>query len=148
MLSAEAAGTPSFSYRWNHTLTCPFSRPASINYAPFPTDEERPFFGPTHISDVPFAFGNLDLMPLGNGTCNATQAEHQLSKQIRASWTAMAVHGNPSAGKLQWPRFKSGSEKGVVFNDEAHVGAIDFAECRFWGRIWNELSGAELPFLD
>ena len=144
MRSAEAAGVASYMYRWNHTLSCPFD--IVPNLGPFPSAEERPIFGPTHISDVPFAFGNLDRMPLGNGSCNATSAEHALSKTMRASWTAMA-NGDPSTSGLKWPRYNTCDSKGVVFGDEAKVETIGNSECQFWGEVWKDITGSNIPFL-
>ena len=147
MYTAQAAQKGAFVYRWNHTLSCPFSRPKSLDYGPFPTPQLRDQFGPTHISDIPFVFGNLDHMPLGNGTCNATKAEYALSDQMRASWTAMATKQNPSVDGLTWPKFSSCDDKGVNYNDVASVGTVDYGECAFWGAIWNDMAGAKLDWL-
>lgn len=146
MQSAEVSKVDAYVYRWNHTLSCPFLIAAPLGNVPFPTPQERDIFGPTHISDVPFAFGNLDNMPLGKGNCTATSAEHQLSTVMRESWTAM-TSGNPSIDGLNWPRFAACDSKGVVFGNEAKVDALGFPECQFWGAIWNDITGGKVAFL-
>lgn len=144
MQSADVSGVDSFLYRWNHTLTCPFDVVPGIGA--FPPPKERDLFGPTHVSDVPFAFGNLDKMPVGKGTCNATKAEHELSKVMRAAWTAMA-YGDASSSQLKWPRYNACDSKGVVFEETAKVDALDFTDCQFWGAIWSDITGHKVPFL-
>lgn len=146
MQSAEVSKVDAYLYRWNHTLSCPFLIAASLGGVPFPTPQEREIFGPTHISDVPFAFGNIDNMPLGKGNCTATKAEHELSRVMRESWTAMAS-GDPSIEGFQWPRYEACDIKGVVFGEEAKVDAIEFADCQFWGEIWNDITGGKVSFL-
>lgn len=146
MQSAEVSKVDAYLYRWNHTLSCPFLIAASLGGVPFPTPQEREIFGPTHISDVPFTFGNLDNMPLGKGNCTATKAEHELSKVMRESWTAMAS-GDPSFDGFKWPRYDACNSKGVVFGEEAKVDVIEFADCKFWGEIWNDITGGKVAFL-
>ena len=96
--------------------------------------QEKDTFGPTHISDVPFAFGNLDYLPLGKGNCTATYTEHKLCKSMRKSRTAMAS-GNHSIDGLEWLCFDACNSKGVVYEEKAKVDAIDFTECQYWGNI-------------
>lgn len=146
MQSAEVSKVDAYVYRWNHTLSCPFLIAANLGNMQFPSAQERALFGPTHISDVPFAFGNLDKMPLGKGNCTATKAEHELSKVMRDSWTAMAS-GDPSIDGLKWPRFAACDSKGVIFVEEAKVDVIGFPECQFWGSIWNNITGGKVAFL-
>ena len=124
--TAIAKGVPVYTYLWAHTPSCE-AIPA------IPKQLLKPL-GPTHATELPFVFG--ELTGFENGTCNLTASEGQISKQLIQSWTAMASHANPSAGDLQqWPQFSLDKSAGVVINQTADVGVVDYSVCEFWDKI-------------
>ena len=141
--SSKAAGTKSYGYLFNHTPSCPWLEVPG--QGPFPSKSLLPVFGATHTSEIPFVFGSLDRMPLGQGDCNATIAEHKISNQLKNAWTAMAESGRPTTKALQWPEWDSCKRKGILVEGKVVEAKLDFQECGFWGDIWQEYAGFKFP---
>ncbi|TVY67494.1 Para-nitrobenzyl esterase [Lachnellula suecica] len=92
----------------------------------------------THTSEIPFVFGNGNLLPqqLPVGNCSFTPQEWSISENLIAAWTAMAATGNPSVqGGLKWPQWNSCTSTGVNILNETTVGAVDYSSCSFWDMI-------------
>lgn len=56
---------------------------------------------PNHTADIPFVFGNVDHLPLPNGTCNFTTAEKEILRTMISAWMAMMERGDPSIRGLE-----------------------------------------------
>ncbi|KAF7560124.1 hypothetical protein G7046_g4035 [Stylonectria norvegica] len=140
--AAVAAGTPAYAYRFNHTPSCPW---LWNDGQAFPGPQLASLFGATHTSELPFVFANLDNQPWGNGTCNATASERELSYGLTSAWTAMAVKGNPSTSSKAWPKFDAQQTEGIYIQDSMKASKLDFSECQFWDEIWAQLGGASPP---
>lgn len=128
-----------FVYRFNHTPSCPW---LWVRGKKFPGRRASNKFRATHNSELPLIFGNLSNQPFGNGTCNATSTEHEISKSLIAAWTAIAAKGDPSTAHLQWPRFDVNESRGLYVGSEITPSAVmDFTECEFWDVVWARLGG-------
>ncbi|KAF9883682.1 hypothetical protein FE257_003066 [Aspergillus nanangensis] len=128
---------PVWSYEFTHNNTCAWM--SSLSVLP---KTAIPLIGATHTAEIPFVFGNLDRQPLPGGKCNGTEEEYALSVQMMGLWTAMAENADPSTEAIQWPRFVAGEDyttPGVVFEDEATVGEVDFSACELWSQVLAEL---------
>jgi carboxylesterase type B len=118
---------PVWTYLYNHTSSCSW-----FGFLPaiFLND-----LGATHTAEIPYVFGNVDFLPLPNGTCNMTSTERDISSTLISAWTAMAVNGNPSVdGGLQWPAFNS-SSLGLNILNGTTVGTVDYSQCSFWDTV-------------
>ena len=125
--AAVQNSVPVWTYLYNHTSTC-----AWFEFIP---SEFLAFLGPTHTEEIPFVFGNLDHLPLPNGNCTFSKAEHDISSTLIAAWTAMAENGNPSVeGGLQWPAYNS-SSMGLNIEDGVTAGKVDYSKCAFWQTV-------------
>jgi hypothetical protein len=128
--TATKNGVPVYTYLYNHTSTCSW-----LSTVPAPV---LPFLGATHTFEIPFVFGNLDALPLPNGTCNSTAGEYALSSTLINAWTGMAENGNPSAGGagLKWPLWTGNQSLGlVVGNETAGIAEVDYSPCAFWDGV-------------
>jgi carboxylesterase type B len=61
-------GVPAWTYLWNHTPSC--------TWFDFIPRQALTLLGATHTAEIPFVFGNLNNLPLPNGTCSSG-ARHQ-----------------------------------------------------------------------
>ncbi|KAF5004289.1 hypothetical protein FDECE_9199 [Fusarium decemcellulare] len=138
--AAIKAGTPAFAYRFNHTPSCPW---LSFDGESFPTSELAPYFGSAHTAELPFVFGNLRHQPFGNGTCQATGAEHKISQTLIKAWSAMAATGNPETTHQKWPKFDKSQPQGLYIEKKTSVESLDFSECQFWDEIWAQKGGVD-----
>ncbi|KAK2599035.1 hypothetical protein QQS21_005502 [Conoideocrella luteorostrata] len=140
--ATTAAGTPAFSYRFNHTPSCSWLWTGGMES---PSSKHLPLYKSAHTSELAFVFNGLVNQPWGNGSCNATATEHGISASMVAAWTAMAAKGDPSTSKLQWPSFAANDTRGLdIGQDGVGVGAIDYSECNFWDGIWAKLGGVNI----
>lgn len=140
--AAIAAGSPTYAYRFNHTPTCPW---LWYGGQPAPNPDLLELYGSTHTADLPFVFSNLDNLPWGNGTCDLTMKERELSKTLVTAWTRMADKGNPSTLSHPWPRFDICETKGVFIDRGVKVEKLDISECQFWDDVWASLGGVRIP---
>ncbi|UKZ78205.1 hypothetical protein TrVFT333_005940 [Trichoderma virens FT-333] len=136
----RASKAPAYAYRFNRTLCCPWLIEQG---QPFPSAELAPFFGSMHTSEIPFVFGNMDNQPFGNGTCNASKQDRNISASMIAAWTALAERGNPETKNVKWPRFDAHSKRGVFIQDSIAPAELDFTECEFWDQIWAAMGGVD-----
>ncbi|KAK5988801.1 Para-nitrobenzyl esterase-like protein [Cladobotryum mycophilum] len=143
VLRTATTRVPAYVYRFNRTLSCPW---LWEDGQAFPSPELAPFFGSTHTAELPFIFGNMDKQPWGNGTCNASLEDRELSKTLIKVWTSMAQEGRPTFRVRDWPAFNATSHKGWYIQDKIVVQDIDFVECEFWDGIWAEMGGVIPPW--
>ena len=127
LTGAIANGIPAFTYSFNHTPSCSWE-------SGIPQDA-LDILGPTHTAELPFVFANLFDLPLPNGTCNMTTSEQSISANMVSAWSAMAVDGNPSSERLQWPAFDLQDSLGINVRNTTIVGSIDYSSCSFWDAI-------------
>ena len=123
-------GIPAFTYLWSHVPSCPWT--PQIAQA---GEDALQSLGATHTSEIPFVFGNVDNLPMPNGTCNFTLAEKQLSVDLVSAWSAMAEQGNPSSGNLQWPAYNPSTSLGINIDNSSNVGIVNYTACDFWDAI-------------
>ncbi|GJN73942.1 hypothetical protein PLICBS_008026 [Purpureocillium lilacinum] len=124
--ATSAAGVPAYAYQFNHVPSCPW---VWIRGKKFPPRRFVDEFGATHTAELPFVFGNLDNMPVGNGSCHSTAAERDISRGLVAAWTAMAADGDPSTHGRKWPRFDECDPHGMLVQDQSMaVAALDYEE--------------------
>lgn len=137
LVSAARNNIPVWTYEYTHNNTCPWlGTLKQLQGHP----EEMALVGATHTSEIPFVFGNMNNQPLPGGTCNATEAEDQLSKQMMSLWTAMAENADPSTDAIQWPQFtleKNASSPGLIFADSTLSGQVDYKSCLLWNKVYN-----------
>lgn len=142
--AATNAGNAAYAYRWDLTPTCPWLFNGN---APFPTGDSRDIFGATHSAEIPYIFGNTDNMPYGVGNCSLSAAEKDVSKKVKAAWTAMAAHGSPVTKEQAWSKFNACDNNGlhVTKDNTLVVEKLDFDECAFWDEIIEQLGGVHVP---
>ncbi|CAL5865911.1 uncharacterized protein PFLUO_LOCUS117 [Penicillium psychrofluorescens] len=139
LVSAARNNIPVWTYQYTHNNTCPWlGTLKKLQGHP----EEMALEGATHTAEIPFVFGNMNNQPLPGGTCNATEAEDQLSKQMMSLWTAMAANADPSTDAIQWPQFtleSNASSPGLIFANSTLVGQVDYKSCLLWSKVYNIL---------
>lgn len=131
-----------YSYRFGVEPTCPWLR---VGPADIPNAYSRRLSGPTHTSDVPFVFANMDNQPWGLGTCDYSDNEKSISKMMVTAWTVMAVTGRPQTCKQKWPEYDVCERRGPHMKIGTPIERIDFDECDFWNDIWVQMGGHEMP---
>lgn len=107
-------------------------RPKSINLARSKAEAGGPVYtymfaydfplgsgnGPWHCSDIPFAFHNIELVPVCNNPGIAEQLEHRYS----AAYTNFAKYGNPNDPSLPaWPATTADQEACMIFDTDCEV---------------------------
>lgn len=140
--AARNHGVPAYGYRFSLTPSCPW---INVGGAGIPDAYSRHLSGPTHTSDVPFVFANMDNQPWGTGTCNYTANEHRISRMMVKAWTGMARKGNPSSCMQKWPEYDVCERKGPHMDVGTPIERIDFDECDFWNPIWEQMGGYKMP---
>jgi carboxylesterase type B len=141
LTTANKKDIPVWTYFFDHTPSCSWYNGISAAFLAL--------FGPTHTAEIPFVFGNTDRLPLPNGTCSFTTAEHEISNVLVSAWTSMAAGGQPSPnGGLEWPAYNSSTSLGLQIANSTTIGPVDYSACEFWDYI-HELvvnsTGAEAP---
>lgn len=100
-----------------------FTHAPSFNMIPLPLCAGKP----CHTYELPFVFGNADLLTLADGSkASFTAAERELSAAMRGLWTGFAATGQPA----RWPLATTG--KAMVFGDAARAGTATAGHCRLW----------------
>lgn len=126
---ATQNGVPGWAYEFNRTLSCP--------WFPFISKQQLQTLGATHTAELPFVFGNLNNLPLPNGTCNLTAQDHSISEDLIYAWTSMAANGNPALPEsLQWPGYNPSTSFGLIIGETVTTGPIDYSICPFWDKIY------------
>ncbi|KAJ5623871.1 hypothetical protein N7510_000180 [Penicillium lagena] len=141
LVSAARKNIPVWTYEYTHNNTCPWLGTLKQLQG---NAEEMALVGATHTAEIPFVFGNMNNQPLPGGTCNATEAEDSLSKQMMSLWTAMAENADPSTDAIQWPRFtleKNASSPGLIFADSTLSGQVDYKSCLLWAKVFDLIEG-------
>ncbi|CAG7930658.1 unnamed protein product [Penicillium olsonii] len=134
-------GHPVWAYEFTHNSTCAWLDTLTA------LGDDVSFIGAAHTAELPFVFGNMNFTyPSKNYTCNSSQAEQSMSKEMISLWTAMAEEGKPSTDAIQWPEFKittSGANTpGMIFGNSSTAGPIDFSVCKLWAQITAKLDGS------
>lgn len=95
---------------------CPESPVYSYLFAyDFPYDGGKTAW---HCSDIPFAFRNMDLVPV----CNEPGVTDRLQDQVFGAYMAFAKNGDPShPGLPAWPACKPNEEQVMVFDRECSL---------------------------
>ncbi|KAJ5820467.1 hypothetical protein N7474_006058 [Penicillium riverlandense] len=137
LVSAALNNIPVWTYEYTHNNTCPWlGTLKQLQGHP----EEMALVGATHTAEIPFVFGNMNNQPLPGGTCNATEDEDNLSKQMMSLWTAMAENADPSTDAIHWPQFvleKNASSPGLIFADSTLPGQVDYKACKLWSKVYD-----------
>ncbi|KAF2093383.1 alpha/beta-hydrolase [Rhizodiscina lignyota] len=132
LLKAAENKQPAYTYIWGKEPSCPW-------YSAIPSDPQiLQLLNATHTSEIPFVFGQVDDLPLPNGTCSFSSYEKALSADVVAAWTSMAANGNPNGknSKINWPEFSAKSSMGLnVGNNSVTAGTVDYTRCQFWDAI-------------
>ena len=124
--TAVAKGLPAYTYLDAHTPSC--------QWLPGVPASALKLLGATHAAELPLVFDRLT--GFENGTCSLSTSDGAISKVLVDAWTAMASSGDPGTSALQWPRFIADQDlNGVVINDTAAAGAVDYSACAFWDKI-------------
>ncbi|CAK7206706.1 hypothetical protein SEUCBS139899_009511 [Sporothrix eucalyptigena] len=127
--SAAAAGVPVWTYSFNHTPSCAWSKAIPQNW------RVLELLGAAHTSELPFVFGQLTNLPHPSGACSLTADEVALSATMRTHWDHMASDATPAAG---WPAYNASTSMGInVLNSTAEwqSGTVDYSMCAFWDKI-------------
>ncbi|KAF2151450.1 alpha/beta-hydrolase [Myriangium duriaei CBS 260.36] len=125
--AAAKNGVAVWTYSWGQAPTCDWYN--LIPNAPLFLKA----FGACHTSEVPYVFGNTEMLAAPNGTCSLSKAEKNLSSTIVRSWNNMAANANPG---FWWPQFTFNNTLGInVENATVTAGVVDYSSCEFWGRI-------------
>lgn len=139
--AAFSAGASAFAYRFNKTPSCPW---LVADGEPLPNSQDRRIYGAAHTSELPYVFSNLDNLPLGEGSCNASMSERHLSELLVAAWTSMASGGDPSNHRQKWPKFDPCEARGLYIQESLEESTLDYSECQFWQEIWESLGGVKV----
>jgi para-nitrobenzyl esterase len=76
---------------------------------------------PSHGSEVPYVFGNLQPRS-GSSGASYTEADRKLSNLLQTYWTNFAKTGNPNgAGLPNWPQFKPEERAYLEFKDDGSI---------------------------
>ena len=86
----------------------------------FPYDGGRSAW---HCSEIPFAFRNIDKVPI----CNTGEVSDLLQDQMSTAWVNFARTGNPNNEFLpvEWPEWKEGCGSTMIFDRKCEV-KVDF----------------------
>jgi para-nitrobenzyl esterase len=75
--------------------------------------------GAPHTLEVPFAFGNVDLVPEITGTGPERLA---LQSKVMGAWTAFARTGRPDhAGLPKWTSYSTTRRETMILDNDCHI---------------------------
>lgn len=130
------SGVPAWTYRFAHTPTCGWE--PGIN-----SEQALELLGPTHTSEIPFVFAQLNNLPPRHGTCSFDEREVAISRALVSAWTSMAASGNPDGAvgitEGLWPKFNLAQSKGLLIRNFTSVGYINFTPCELWDKVNAEI---------
>ncbi|KAE8449434.1 hypothetical protein EG329_008042 [Mollisiaceae sp. DMI_Dod_QoI] len=130
---AAQNGIPAWTYLFSHTPSC-------LWYQNLFPPQALPLVQATHTAEIPFVFGNVNNLPLPNGTCNFSPDEEAISKALMSAWTSMAATGNPSSSDLEWPSWNATQSLGINIVNSTTVGVVNYTACEFWDAIDKSLN--------
>ena len=140
LTATTRAGSPAWTYLDDHTPSCGWILGLT-------SPDILKLLGPTHTSEIPFAFAELTILPLPAGSCSFSEqgvqisealSEQgvQISEALTSAWTSMAAHGNPNGGidisGGPWPAYNVNESQGVIIGNNATVGYVNYTVCAFW----------------
>ncbi|MFN2747999.1 carboxylesterase/lipase family protein [Bacillus sp. z60-18] len=79
--------------------------------------EHPPFNKAAHGLEIPFVFGNMDILEWLTGT-KVNEETLLLVQQIQGAWLSFARFGNPSTDDVSWPEYHEESRQTLIFNHE------------------------------
>jgi para-nitrobenzyl esterase len=86
--------------------------------------------GAYHGSEIPYAFGNLQIAPFA-ATPNESEArpwqdiDHKLADAMSSYWVDLATTGDPNGKNLpKWPAYRAGSDQLLSLGDEIAVKPV------------------------
>jgi Carboxylesterase family len=120
------AGTPAYTYIWEHTPSCPWSADTGIDLT---APGILHTLGPTHTTEIPFVFNQTKHLPAPGGTCHFYGSEVELSTYLVNAWTSMAELASPGN---DWPEWNDTTSIGMQFLKAASVTTIDFSVCEMF----------------
>jgi para-nitrobenzyl esterase len=101
-------------------------------------DWRSPLMGAAHGVDVPFVFNRVEHAPWNRPGTDLTNAR-RLALAMHRAWIAFARNGHPNAEPLpEWPAYRPGEEKVMVFDDVCSVEHDPYREER---GVWEEALG-------
>ncbi len=98
--------------------------------------------GAYHGSEIPYAFGNLQIAPFavfGNSeTPVFTDVDHTLANTMSSYWVNFAITGDPNGkGLPKWPAYRAKDDEVMGLGDkiavepQPHKPALDFLDAYF-----------------
>ena len=70
-----------------------------------------------HCSEIPFAFYNIDKVPV----CNCGEETNRLQEQICQAWVSFARTGKPEISGIEWPACADGDEAVMMLDKECRI---------------------------
>ena len=70
-----------------------------------------------HCSEIPFAFHNIDKVPV----CNCGEETNRLQEQICQAWVSFARTGKPEIPGIEWPACADGDEAVMMLDRECRI---------------------------
>ena len=70
-----------------------------------------------HCSEIPFAFHNIDKVPV----CNCGEETNRLQEQICQAWVSFARTGKPEISGIEWPACADGDEAVMMLDKECRI---------------------------
>ncbi|MGH6989336.1 MAG: carboxylesterase/lipase family protein [Stellaceae bacterium] len=77
---------------------------------------------PSHVEEVPYVFGNLDV-PFFGQNLGASDGDRAVSAAMMGAWARFAATGDPNGSGLAWPAYDSARDNYLVFGDPFGAGA-------------------------
>ena len=77
---------------------------------------------PTHVGEIPYMFGTLDV-PFFGATLPTGDQDRKVSDAMTTAWTRFAANGNPNGGGIDWPVYDPARDNYLVFGDPIATGA-------------------------
>jgi para-nitrobenzyl esterase len=120
--AAAKSGQPVFLYRFGYVAE----------------GGRKPGTGATHASELPYVFGNPQVIP------NATEADRAMARDLSAAWVRFAKTGDPSGpGAWAWPAYDDAARATLVIGvDGPTVGhdldrdRLDYLESIYPLKTW------------
>lgn len=70
-----------------------------------------------HCSEIPFAFHNIDKVPV----CNCGEETNRMQEQICQAWVSFARTGKPEISGIEWPACADGDEAVMMLDKECRI---------------------------